>query len=473
VKVTIPAGVANATTDSSTIVATSEGDPAVTASTALKTTAVTVKVLLVDNDDDNPDVASYYQAALDAAGIPYDYWDILQNGVLTLNNMKAHDVIVWFTGASYPAPLAPYEAKLAAFLDGGGKLFMSGQDILDDPGGYTSFALNYLHIASWNNNTQNDTGTTLATGVVTSPLTSGLGSLPVDVDAVGMPDYSDWLTLDAVAQPAFRDAAGRTNALTADTGTYQVIFLAFPYEALTDECDRFDVMARSAQWLLGGAIAPVCGAITGTTNGFPNVTHTFTATVRPDIAAALPLTYTWQATDLGSSTYSAGAQTTITYTWSTMGHKMLDLTAMNGTTVGARAWLSGAEETPPVTTTTASGVAIFAFDPATRQLSYEMATYGVTATAAHIHRGAVGVAGPVAYPLTTPAAGSSVGAVTLSVSDEALLLSGGLYVNVHSAAYPGGEIRGQIYVTGGGHVMLSHDITIDYPVKVYLPLVRR
>ena len=40
----------------------------------------------------------------------------------------------------------PYEAELKAFLDGGGRLFMSGQDILDQAAGTTAFVHDYLHV---------------------------------------------------------------------------------------------------------------------------------------------------------------------------------------------------------------------------------------------------------------------------------------------------------------------------------------
>ena len=59
--------------------------------------------------------------------------------------MKAHKDIVWFTGQSYPDPLGPYEDNLAAFLDNGGRLFMSGQDILDQAAGTAPFLSTYLH----------------------------------------------------------------------------------------------------------------------------------------------------------------------------------------------------------------------------------------------------------------------------------------------------------------------------------------
>ena len=112
--------------------------------------------------------------------------------------------------------------------------------------------------------------------------------------------------------------------------------------------------------------------------------------------------------------------------------------------------LSGANETPPVSTA-ATGHMDFNYDPATNQLTYSGSVSGLSGaiTAAHIHRGVAGVPGPVAVPLVYSGTTFS-GLVVLSPSDEALLLNGGLYANVHTAANPGGEIRGQI---------LDHNLT--------------
>lgn len=109
--------------------------------------------------------------------------------------------------------------------------------------------------------------------------------------------------------------------------------------------------------------------------------------------------------------------------------------------------LTGLEETPPVSTG-ASGTATFTYAPATRVLSYTLEVSNiVSVTAAHIHRGLPGVAGGIAYPLNAPnppTTTATSGAVTLSAADERLLLGGALYVNVHTVANPGGEIRGQV-----------------------------
>jgi hypothetical protein len=70
------------------------------------------------------------------------------------------------------------------------------------------------------------------------------------------------------------------------------------------------------------------------------------------------------------------------------------------------------------------------------------------ATAAHIHLGRTGVAGPVAVPLCGPCASGAHGTWKLNAKTKAALLRSGAYVNVHTARNAAGEIRGQI--SGGG-----------------------
>ena len=69
------------------------------------------------------------------------------------------------------------------------------------------------------------------------------------------------------------------------------------------------------------------------------------------------------------------------------------------------------------------------------------------ATAAHIHRGAAGTAGPPVVTLTTPDAnGLSEGCTTIEepLASELVLRSYGFYVNVHNPAFPAGAVRGQL-----------------------------
>ncbi|MBX0291180.1 CHRD domain-containing protein [Hymenobacter sp. HSC-4F20] len=106
--------------------------------------------------------------------------------------------------------------------------------------------------------------------------------------------------------------------------------------------------------------------------------------------------------------------------------------------------LDGKQEVGP-NSSTASGTMTGSYNKATRVLSYTVTYQGITPTMGHIHRGAAGTNGDpfVAFPnVASPITGSS----TLSEADAALLLGGQTYVNLHTTAYPGGEIRGKVSV---------------------------
>jgi hypothetical protein len=111
------------------------------------------------------------------------------------------------------------------------------------------------------------------------------------------------------------------------------------------------------------------------------------------------------------------------------------------------ATLTGAEEVPLVNTAaTATGVVVV--DPETRQMKATVVTADIAGTAAHIHAAPRGVSGPVALQLTESSSGSGIwtASTVLSVEQLNTLRAGSFYFNVHSAAFPDGEIRGQILV---------------------------
>ena len=69
-----------------------------------------------------------------------------------------------------------------------------------------------------------------------------------------------------------------------------------------------------------------------------------------------------------------------------------------------------------------------------------------SATAAHIHSGKRGVAGPVIVPLCGPCKSGRTGTTKISKAVVETLEKNGAYVNVHTAKNAGGEIRGQVSV---------------------------
>ena len=111
--------------------------------------------------------------------------------------------------------------------------------------------------------------------------------------------------------------------------------------------------------------------------------------------------------------------------------------------------LSGAQQVPAVETP-GSGSADLTYDPATRALTWSITFTGLSApaTMAHIHGpAAAGKNGPVVIWLSnkgTPPASPIKGEATLTPEQAQELMAGDLYINVHTQAHPGGEIRGQL-----------------------------
>jgi hypothetical protein len=111
-----------------------------------------------------------------------------------------------------------------------------------------------------------------------------------------------------------------------------------------------------------------------------------------------------------------------------------------------KATLDGKSEVPP-NTSAGTGAADIDYDAASKKLTWKVTYSGLSgpATAAHFHGPAepgknAGVAVAISNATASPAEGSA----TLTDAQAADLMAGKYYVNVHTAANPGGEIRGQV-----------------------------
>ena len=111
-----------------------------------------------------------------------------------------------------------------------------------------------------------------------------------------------------------------------------------------------------------------------------------------------------------------------------------------------KATLNAKSENPP-NASAATGTADINYDPATKKLSWKLTYSGLTgpATAAHFH-GPAEAGKNAGVAVAIPNAGKSPveGSATLTDAQAADLVAGKYYVNVHTQANPGGEIRGQV-----------------------------
>ncbi len=185
-------------------------------------------ILLVDDDNNAPDVRSYYTNTLDSLGYYYNVFDTDAGSDDGPSSpwMALHDAVIWFSGDIYGStsagPNSTDEAALAAYLDGGGRLFLSSQDYLYDMT-LTSFGTAYLGISSY---TSDSGSATQKYGVSGDPVGNGLGPYTLTYPS-GFSDYGDIVNPTGSASTAFTAASGGSgNALDTDLddGTFKTVF---------------------------------------------------------------------------------------------------------------------------------------------------------------------------------------------------------------------------------------------------------
>lgn len=157
-----------------------------------------------------------------------------------------------------------------------------------------------------------------------------------------------------------------------------------------------------------------------------------------------PFTANWDTSAVANGPHTVAARVTdMTNSMATT--PAVSVTVDNNPTI--RVVLS-ADEVVPRPVSTASGAGDLRFNLIDGAVSGGVTVSGIAATLAHIHDGFAGANGPVIVPFvqagTDPNRWDAQGGAVLTPDQIDGLLAGRLYVNVHSAAFPNGEIRGQI-----------------------------
>jgi len=205
-------------------------------------------VLLVD-DDEGDDYETYYQDALLASGYIYDYWDRDAQGCPTATEMSQYSAVVWFTGDDSSTTLVTEDQNaLSTYLDSGGRLFVTGQDI-----GYdirtTSFYSDYLHA----NYGVDDTNIVDLDGITGDPIGDGMYITITSGDGANNQAWPSGITAISPATEVFQYHNGvYYGGIKTDTGTYRVVYFSFGFEGINTMWDRAEVMNRTINWLATG-----------------------------------------------------------------------------------------------------------------------------------------------------------------------------------------------------------------------------
>jgi|GEM_PF-1398066 len=253
-------------------------------------------ILLVDDDGGLPggtyfDVELIYTAALDAGGYVYDYYvvdwtDPLSDGP-DLTTMQAYKAVIWFCGETWGYygldVLTPNdEANLAAYLNGGGNLFLSAGDYLyasyPSAGSFSpgQFPYDYLHLASVSQDVANDPYT--AVGLAGSVAEGMQFECLRFTDNPDVPLWPDDLVTQSAAAPDVFDIGGAVPTIQYDSGTWRVVFTttAFPGFVDASPSTRAEFMASVVDWLLGAgcpfSVTPETGLVDPESFGYLTLT---------------------------------------------------------------------------------------------------------------------------------------------------------------------------------------------------------
>jgi C1A family cysteine protease len=201
-------------------------------------------VLLVD-DDGGTTTETFFESALENNGYIYEKWVEDVNGPATISTLNRYPVVLWNNGW-YGMLESNNRNVLSMFLDTGGKLLISGEDIgwAADYYGYTSFYNIYLHA----DYILDDSGLRTVDGVAGDPIGDGLSLTLNGEDSAMNQEYPSEINPRGSAVGIFEYTPGAEGALRYDGG-HKVVYFAFGVEGVTGSATRDTIIRRSLEWL--------------------------------------------------------------------------------------------------------------------------------------------------------------------------------------------------------------------------------
>ncbi len=200
--------------------------------------------LLVVDDDGGMDYDTYLLPALDTLGMPYATWTVATQSSPAAHILTPYAGVFWFTGDDALNSLSRAEQiTLLSYLDAGGRLFVTGQnigmDIKNDNGDFFRDVLHATFIQD-NAGVTETVGLSFYTGL-TATLAGGSGA-----DNQSSPDVI--APHDVAATPVFTYTTG-TAGLAVDDGAHRLIYLAFGLEGVADSAQRAAILRDGLAWL--------------------------------------------------------------------------------------------------------------------------------------------------------------------------------------------------------------------------------
>ncbi len=202
-------------------------------------------LLLVD-DDGGEDIEQWYEEAMDSLDhVLYDIWDTESKG--TPSGMENYQAVIWFTGNN--GELSEEEQNaIASFLDNGGNLIISGQNIGEDIGS-SDFYSNYLHASFLNG----DMSELIVYGESSDPIAMGDTLLLGGGGGANNCDSPDGVEPVNDGSGIFKYKNSGTWGSVKYAGDYKVAYYAFPLESIGGPSSKYtqkwEIIERTLNWM--------------------------------------------------------------------------------------------------------------------------------------------------------------------------------------------------------------------------------
>lgn len=216
-------------------------------------------VLFVDDDDGKNNIEKYFTDELERLNVQFFLYERSKNGPLTGEYLKKYHVVIWGCEWVFPSLDSSDRIAISQYLDNGGKLFISGQDIgwdLADPAGteYLNsggeskiFFQNYLKSTF----VADDAAATKIYGDANDLIGRGLSSNIWEPGRAYDQQFPEVITPRDGSVPSFRYPDNRIGGIRYD-GSYKLLYLGFSgFEGISQSDTRTEVMKRTMEWFLG------------------------------------------------------------------------------------------------------------------------------------------------------------------------------------------------------------------------------
>ena len=229
-------------------------------------TTAPAPILFVD-DDQGATYERFFNAAFQANNYAFDTWNVASIGSTpSASQLAVYDVVVWNTGYDFSSAGAGLSAAeqtaIQGYLDGGGRIFISGQDVLF-VGVTTTFRTNYLKVSAFTSDVRTVAHT--ETGVTGNAVSNGQSlsvAAPSDfpsfyVDALSPVTGAEGTYLHGVTTAAYPFSAVNYRGNYA-AGGFGVVFSTLPFESISTSAanpnNQATVMKRVVEYLNGTTV---------------------------------------------------------------------------------------------------------------------------------------------------------------------------------------------------------------------------